>query len=77
MNGTERKREAEGEGGGRAEGRESMKEKKPGDLGAGLIETLQLSPLDFFLEWIPGAPWATPPGLHHCKVMRGKPHRFT
>ena len=48
MNGTERKREAEGEGDGRAEGRESMKEKKPGDLGAGLIETLQLSPLDLF-----------------------------
>ena len=32
MNGTERKREAEGERGGRAEGRESMKEKEPGDL---------------------------------------------
>ena len=34
MNGTERKREAEGERGGRAEGRESMKEKEPGDLAA-------------------------------------------
>lgn len=42
------KKRGRGEGGGRAEGRESMKEKKPGDLGAGLIETLQLSPLDLF-----------------------------
>ena len=32
MNGTERKREAEGERGGRAEGRESMKEKEQDKL---------------------------------------------